>query len=90
MTHMYFIAIPENPVFFRSPSKRVSMLDIIRLEEKIAHQDMTLSELNRIVIDQQKKIDLLIKEVISINEKMKSIQGNGIKDLAEETPPPHY
>ena len=66
------------------------MDDLIRLETKIAYQDNMIHELNNVVIEQQKKIDLLVKEIFHINEKLLYIKDNNIKDLSEEEPPPHY
>lgn len=64
--------------------------DILRLEEKIAYQDHTISELNKVIIKQHEEIDLMKKELVLLNNKVRALTESHIKDLSEEEPPPHY
>ena len=63
--------------------------DVIRLETKIAYQDNTIFELDKIVQKQQNDIDLLKKEILLLNQKL-DMANSGVKDLNDEQPPPHY
>ena len=65
--------------------------DIIRLETKIAYQDNTISELDKIIQKQQNDIDLLKKEIVLLNNKFDMANGGAtIKPFTEEERPPHY
>jgi len=63
---------------------------IINLETRIAFYEKTIDELNAVVFEQAKEIRILQQKMELINEMVKS-SGNAIlKDLKDETPPPHY
>jgi len=61
---------------------------LTQLESKLAFQERLLQELNSVVLDQQKKIDLLEQRVRALKDQ--SVQGELVKDLDDEEPPPHY
>lgn len=63
---------------------------LIELETKLAFQETTLHELNDIVAAQQKKIDILQAAIQELHERMRSMGEETVRDLSEETPPPHY
>jgi SlyX protein len=63
---------------------------LIKLETKLAFQETTLHELNEIVTAQQQKIDILQAAIQELHERMKSMGEETVRDLSEETPPPHY
>jgi SlyX protein len=63
---------------------------IIELEIRFAHQDEFLNQLNQIVVDQQKTIERLQKDILDLKRNVHL--ENGVlptRSLAEEKPP-HY
>ena len=63
---------------------------IIALEEQVSYQDQTISDLNQVILEQQKHIDRLELRLIRLEEKLKELTISNIKDISEESPPPHY
>ncbi|MGN1063758.1 MAG: SlyX family protein [Alphaproteobacteria bacterium] len=60
---------------------------ITDLEIYLANQDRMLEELNEEVLRQSKIIEKLCRQ----NEVlMKALKDSPVKELSEETPPPHY
>lgn len=62
---------------------------IVELEKQIAFQEHTIAELSAEVIDQQKRIAALEKQVFTLVEHSRE-GGSPVKDLKDEVPPPHY
>ena len=60
------------------------------LEIKFAHQDDTISKLNDVIYSQQKTIDDLEFRLSKMESIVKSLLPSDIKDISEESPPPHY
>ena len=63
--------------------------DTIRMQEKIAHLERNVAELNSIIYHQQKQIDRLSKMGDWLTIKVKSIQEESIDSMRDEKPP-HY
>lgn len=63
---------------------------IINLETRIAFYEKTIDELNSVVFEQAKEIRILQQKMELINEMVKSAGNSILKDLKDETPPPHY
>jgi SlyX protein len=64
---------------------------LITLEEKIAHLQHMLDELNMVIFRQGEKIDKLHKRVQELNEKVansKDVQSG--QDIISDDRPPHY
>ncbi len=61
----------------------------IELEKRIAFQEDTIADLNAELIDQQKRIRALEKQVRSLVEHSRG-GGEFVRELKDETPPPHY
>ena len=60
---------------------------LINIETALANQEKTLDELSKVVFEQGKTIDKLLK----FNKYlMDMIEKDVVKPLSEETPPPHY
>ena len=62
---------------------------IIELEKRLTFQQHLIEELNAELIIQQKRADLLEKQLKNIAEQVRS-GGGVVKDLQDEEPPPHY
>lgn len=60
------------------------------LETKVAFQDMTIEELNQMVMHLQADISKLKEQLMLLSQKIQANQSSNIASLAEETPPPHY
>lgn len=58
---------------------------IVQLEERFSHQDYLITELNKIVADQQSSIDFFRSELRALSELGES-NSNSLKDDV----PPHY
>ena len=63
---------------------------ITDLEVRFTHQEASLDELTKTVVEQEKIIDSLVKEVEQIKLILRDISASNIASQAEETPPPHY
>ncbi|MEC9282835.1 MAG: SlyX family protein [Bdellovibrionota bacterium] len=61
------------------------------LEMKFSFQDHLIEELNEVIVQQQKEIHRLKNLWLQFEEvKLKGGMDQGIKNLSEEVPPPHY
>lgn len=63
---------------------------ITSLETLLAYQEKTISEMNEVLTEQVSKIEFLISKVTKLEEALKNGTASPIKDLSEESPPPHY
>ena len=63
---------------------------IMELEIQLTHQESTISDLNDVVISQQKSIDQLESRLNKLENMIKLSSTTAVKDLSDETPPPHY
>ena len=63
---------------------------ITELETYITHQEKTMSDLSHVILDQQKTIEKMELRLSRIEAKVKNISVSDIKDISEESPPPHY
>ena len=60
------------------------------LETKVAFQEMTIEELNQMVVKLQADISKLKEQLMLLSQKVQATQTSNIANLSEETPPPHY
>ncbi|MCX8584391.1 MULTISPECIES: SlyX family protein [unclassified Gilliamella] len=60
------------------------------LETKVAFQEMTIEELNQMVVNLQADISKLKEQLTLLSQKLQANQTSNIASLSEETPPPHY
>lgn len=60
---------------------------LIDIEINLANQEKILDELNGVIIEQGKIIDLLRRQNKILLE---ALNEDTVKPLSEETPPPHY
>ncbi|MDF7670630.1 SlyX family protein [Orbaceae bacterium ESL0721] len=58
------------------------------LETKLAFQEITIDELNQIIITLQDDVSKLKKQLVLLSQKLTQV--TNIASLSEETPPPHY
>lgn len=63
--------------------------DTLDLEIKIAYLEDYTSQMNKVLIEQSKKIDKLIELNRQMREKLSYLEEN-ISETSEDTPPPHY
>lgn len=63
---------------------------ITNLEIRYSHQDVFLQELNSIVINQQKTIDRLEKEILDLKRSMNTEGGVSPTRSLRDDIPPHY
>lgn len=61
---------------------------LMELEKRMAFQDRLLEELNQAVVDHQKTLDSLSREMGQLREHLRS--GDLMKKPQDELPPPHY
>ncbi|VAX37594.1 hypothetical protein MNBD_UNCLBAC01-432 [hydrothermal vent metagenome] len=61
---------------------------ITELEKKSAFQEHMIEELNEALIAQQKKIDTIEAQLKQFKEQITN--GDFIKQIEDEEPPPHY
>lgn len=60
------------------------------LETKVAFQEMTIEELNQMVVNLQSDISKLKEQLTLLSQKLQATQVSNIASLSEEPPPPHY
>lgn len=63
---------------------------IIDLEIRFSHQDEFLHQLNKIVVDQQKIIERLEKDILDLKKNMNSESGVAQTRSLRDDKPPHY
>lgn len=67
------------------------MIDALRLttlEERYAHLEKLVTELNDVIYRQQRELDALQQQVAQLKEKTSGDQG--IVDPSQQERPPHY
>ncbi len=63
---------------------------LTELEIRFSHQDEFLHQLNRVVVDQQQKIERLEKEILDLKRNVNQENGvDGRRSLSDDKPP-HY
>jgi starch synthase len=63
---------------------------ITDVEIHLMHQEHTVEELNKVVVQQQREIDRLGDEIELIKRQLRAIAPSDVKLPSEEEPPPHY
>ena len=63
---------------------------LIDLEIRLTHQEATLQTLNDVMVNQQRLIDQLSKEIESLRRQLHDMSSGAIATPWEEGPPPHY
>lgn len=63
-------------------------LDIV--EAALAHQELTVAELDRVVLDQWRLIDGLQRRVGQLTDQLREAESRFSRNGAPEPPPPHY
>lgn len=63
---------------------------LIDLETRLAFQEHTLQALNDVVIRQQQQIEVLIREVNALKDRLRAAAPSLVVPLEDEKPPPHY
>ena len=61
--------------------------ELVEIERAVTHQDRMLKELNAVVIEQGKQIEMVKRLVGYLTQ---SADVPFVKPQSEETPPPHY
>ena len=62
---------------------------IVELEKQVAFQEQTIADLNAELVDQQKRLTLLEKQVRTLIQHSRDSAAL-VKDIKDEVPPPHY
>ncbi len=60
------------------------------LEIRIAHQDEAIDDLNKMITDQWKEIDRLMREIMKLEDRLASAENSMGSDPGDEPPPPHW
>ena len=60
---------------------------LTELETRISYQDKIIDDLNNVVIELRKEVNLLRAQYNKVRE---SLEDDNIKDADQETKPPHY
>ncbi len=63
---------------------------LIELETRLAFQEETLEQLNRIIVRQQTTLDSLQREIDLLKKRLAELQPLPLADPKQEPPPPHY
>ena len=63
---------------------------LYELESRLAFQDDALQQLNNELLEHQKRIEKLQRQVLMLAEKLQQGGDSGILRPHEEPPPPHY
>lgn len=65
-------------------------LHIIELESKLAFQDDAMQHLSNELLEHQKRIDLLQRQVIMLAKQLNNRDDGDMVSAEQEPPPPHY
>ncbi len=63
---------------------------IDNLEMRLTYQDEVIEALNKTVIEQWSKLDQAMNRIKQLEDRLREIQVSVVRDVADETPPPHY
>ncbi|MFP5492799.1 MAG: SlyX family protein [Bacteriovoracia bacterium] len=63
---------------------------LINLEVKFSHQDEFILQLNKIVTEQQERIERLEKESLELRRIIEAMDGGNDALSLENSKPPHY
>jgi SlyX protein len=63
---------------------------LINLEVKFSHQDEFILQLNKIVTEQQERIERLEKESLEFRRIIEAMNGDNDAFSVENSKPPHY
>ncbi|MDP4536571.1 SlyX family protein [Alkalimonas collagenimarina] len=65
-------------------------LHIIELESKLAFQDDAMQHLSNELLEHQKRIDLLQRQVVMLAKQLSNRDDGDMVSADQEPPPPHY
>jgi len=65
-------------------------MELTDLEIKIAYQDKIIADLNDVVTEQQNTIERLTTRLDKLETDFRNQLGSDVKEIDQETPPPHY
>ncbi len=60
------------------------------LESRVAFQDETIEDLNKVVTEQWTQIDRLTRQVAALLDRIEDIEHARSLGAPQEAPPPHY
>lgn len=63
---------------------------LIDLETRLAFQEDTLQQLNDVLVEQGRRVDLLRDRLTQAEERLRTLQPSLLGRIEEEPPPPHY
>lgn len=73
-----------------TPMKTNLDANLVELETRIAFQEHTLHALNEVVTHQQQQIDVLVREIQTLKDRLRAAAPSPVGSLEDEKPPPHY
>ena len=73
-----------------TPTEIQLQSQLYELESRLAFQDDALQQLNNELLEHQKRIEKLQRQVLMLAEKLQQGGDSGILRPHEESPPPHY
>ena len=63
---------------------------IVDLETRLTYQEVTLQELNDVIVCQQKMLDTLSNQIELLRQQMRSQAQFDVLPMSQEPLPPHY
>ena len=60
------------------------------VETALAHQERTIADLDRVVLDQWRRIETLERRLAKLDDQMREAEGRLAGVAPPEPPPPHY
>ena len=69
---------PDHPIILKTQELE---REVISLQEHVMHQEQMLDALNSVIIEQQKQIDSLTKQLKSLQQSVVQQQDQSSKDL---------
>ena len=63
---------------------------LINIETKLSYQENLLDQLNSIIIKQQDELDILKRALLSIQERVSTLNEPSVEVVDSDERPPHY